>query len=62
MFSIELKLFWLMIDCLERLVLKAKNMVSLWISKKKKKTQQQESEIETVFEKRFKSKFCKISK
>jgi len=33
MFSVELKLFWLMINCLERLVLRAINMVSLLISK-----------------------------
>ena len=49
-----------MIDFLERLVLRAINMTSLCIYKKNKYTQ--ESEIEIVFEKRFKSKFCKIAK
>ena len=53
MFLVELKLFWLMIDCLEQLVLRAINMVSLCIKKYTK------SKIEIIFEKRFKSKFCK---
>ena len=55
MFSVELKLIWLMINCLKRLDLRAINMISLCI---KKNT---ESEIENVFEKRFDSNFCKIA-
>jgi len=50
MFSVELKLIWLVINCLERLVLRAINMVSLCIKK------DTESEIEIVFEKRFDTK------
>jgi len=55
MFSVELKLFWLIINCLKRLDLKAINMVSLYIKK------HTESKIENVFEKSFDSKFCKIA-
>jgi len=47
LFSIDLKLFWLMINCLKRLDLRATNMVSLYIQK------DIECEIENVFEKRF---------
>jgi len=50
LFSVELKLIWLVINCLEWLVIRAINMVSLCILKHTK------SEIEIVFEKRFDSK------
>jgi len=54
MFLDELKLIWLMINCLKWLDLRVIHIVSLCIKKHTK------SEIENVFEERFDSKFCKI--